>query len=124
MTKKYDFKFQTNIDDNNGNGFAANEIETIRERRRAAGGTDGVVFISVVRTLVGNNNNVPIIGLDAEISSVGLSTQEKFCVWCLLARNLLKDPDLPDFVRDVYETALKQNNEFDGGIREENPTIN
>ena len=60
------------------------------------------------------------ISLKISFNSIGMESAEKFCTWCLMARNLLKDPSLPKFARDIYEHAVKQFGKFEKELEKEN----
>lgn len=121
MTKKYDFKYHLSMDDNNKNGFAANKIETINGKQKLSGGADGAFFIPATRIAL--NDKVSAYRLDVGFYSVGLLTQEKFCMWCLMASNLLKSPNLPDFARDICENVVKQFDELHEEINQANRIV-
>ncbi len=122
MTKKYDFKYNFSMDDNNKNGFTANGKETIREKQKLTGLTDGMLFTSIIKTTIANSDS--FYRLDATLHSIGLSVPEIFCAWCLTASSLLKNPDLPDFARDICEKVVKQFDGLSDEIKQENTTIN
>jgi hypothetical protein len=116
MSKKYDFKYQVYIDNNNGNGFSKDDVRTVAKKQNLTGGMDGLIVVSVDRESI--NSNDSIYGIGIEVCSVGLSTLERFCSWCLMADNLLKGPSLPDFARNICEEAVKQFREKEKKVKE------
>ncbi len=107
MTKKYDFKYALNIDTKNLSGSDKSDIEIIAEESKVAGEADGFFFVTMIRRLIDNN-----IFIEIDSTILGTSAEEEFCIWDSLAKDLLTHPDLPDFMKEICENAVKQFHEL------------
>jgi len=108
MTKKYDFKYALNIDTKNLSGSDKSDVEIIAEESKMAGEADGFFFVTVSRQL---NDAGHFIDIDSTI--LGTSAEEEFCIWDSLAKDLLaRRTDLPDFMKEICENAVKQFHEL------------
>ena len=107
MTKNYNLKYELNIDTNNLLGFNQGDVEKITDDSKMAGEADGFFFVTMIRRLIDNN-----IFIEIDSTILGTSAEEEFCIWESLAKDLLTHPDLPDFMKEICENAVKQFHEL------------
>lgn len=106
MIKKYAFKYQIILDDNDGNGFKEDEVEKIESPEKLVGLMDGAIFVPISK--IKKNKDDYFYKLDSRVFSKRLDGLDEFCVWCLMAEGLLENTSLPTFVRDIYEDVIKR----------------
>ncbi len=107
MTKNYNLKYELNIDTNNLLGFNQGDVEKITDDSKMAGAADGFFFVTMIRRLIDKN-----LFIEIDSTILGVSAEEEFCIWESLAKDLLAHPDLPDFMKEICENAVKQFDEL------------
>jgi hypothetical protein len=120
MTKKYNFKYQVTLDDNNGYGFAQDEVRIIEEKYKRADGADGLIIISIVRKKTANS----YYELLPDFASMQITDQELFSIWCYLAGILSEKTDLSIHMKNICAYTLMQFNNLQKELERKNLTIN
>ena len=120
MTKKYDFKYQVTLDDNNGYGFAKDEVRIIDEKYKRADGADGLIIISIVKKKMADS----YYALLPDFARMQVTDKELFAIWCYLADILSEKTDLSIHMKNICKHALIQFNNLQKELLKKNKTIN